>query len=168
MFMMKAGFCVGSRPHRTTSGPRLLTSRWPSPRVRNADLEVTWFRITPGHTGTRHLRYPTDKSQEPLVTACTVKRALLRKTSSSHTGWRGALAVRAAPPTRPGAYERGLPPGVSAAVAIVWRVAGDDAHGEIVLREAPGAIVVSGPPLVHHRPGWPGRRVLRAAKPQEP
>ena len=37
-------------------------SQWPSSRgAAHVDLEVTRFSITPGHTGTRHLRYPTDK-----------------------------------------------------------------------------------------------------------
>ena len=39
--------------YRTTSRPRLLLSQGPNSTVRNQVLDVTWFSITAGHTGTR-------------------------------------------------------------------------------------------------------------------
>jgi hypothetical protein len=40
-----------------------------APRVRHADVEVTRFSTTPGHTGTRRLKSPTDKNQGALQPA---------------------------------------------------------------------------------------------------
>ena len=111
----------------TTSGPRWLMSRsGPTPRVRKTAFEVTWFSITPGCTGTRHLRYPTYKNQGSLVTVCAVVRLLPQTTHCFRSVAEAAVCcltqldhighgsgTRLTPPSGPSPPRSGSPPRAS-------------------------------------------------------